>query len=118
MILGDFNINILPRPPPPSPSTSALLDWIDNQDLCLLNMSSPTRFNYTGSASLIDLSIISPALYNSIHFYVHPDSFDFDHHPIIFLTSLPSSHSAPPRRIPCWSKASALLNSMPSLPDT
>ena len=109
MLLGDFNINILPYP-------SALLNCL--LFLCLLNMSSNTHFNYTGSASLIGLNIISPTLYNFIHLFVHPDFSDSDHHPIIFLSFLPSSHIAPPCQVPCSSKASILLDSMPLVPNT
>ena len=60
------------------PCLCQLLDWINNQDLCLLNVDIPTRTGPSGSMSLLDLTLLSPTLHNKVQFYVHLDMFDSD----------------------------------------
>ena len=117
IILGDFNINLLPQSPSQSGRSVNLLDWISSQDLCLLNLDHPTRTGPSGHTSLIDLTMLSPSIYNKIRFYVHPDQFDSDHHPILLLSPSPVNKFAPSKS-PRWIKAAETLNKLPALPVT
>lgn len=110
LIFGDFNINLLPGRSPPSSQLVGLLDWITTEDLCLLNWDIPTRAGAANHESLLDLTILSPTVYNKIKFYVHPDLFDSDHFPIVTLFSVPAQNPAIQVR-PNWKAAAQSLNS-------
>ena len=109
IIVGDFNINMLSGHLPPSPRALNLMNWLDSQDLCCLNLDIPTRSGPGGQSSLLDLTFLPPSLCNKITFYVHPDPYDSDHHPIILLThcSDTSSHSS---SLPRWNLAAQSFN--------
>lgn len=82
MILGDFNINMIRRDLDSSVDVSHCIDWILASGLCILNTKDPTRTQLT-CQSVIDLSIVSADLFPLIQYYVHPDLFDSDHHPVV-----------------------------------
>ena len=114
IVLGDFNVNILPGSSSQSTQTVRLLDWVTSKDLCLLNWDIPTRSGSPTQFSLLDLTFLTPSLYNQIKFYVHPDPFGSDHHPILLLssTSIPRS---PAVVRPRWKLAAAMMNKRPNV---
>ena len=109
IIVGDFNVNMLSNHLPPSPRALNLMNWLESQDLCCLNLDIPIRSGPGDQSSLLDLTFLQPSLYNKITFYVHPDSYDSDHQPIILLThcSDTSSHSS---SLPRWNLAAQSFN--------
>ena len=114
IILGDFNINILHNFSSLSPRLRQLLDWINKQDLYLLNIDIPTRSGTCGCTSLLDLTLLTPALHNKIRYYVHPDLFDSNHHPIILLSPSPVATLHAPF-LPRWSAAATAFNKTQAL---
>ena len=89
------------------------MDWVTNQDLCFLNLHKPTRTGPDENTSVIDLTILSPAIYNKISYYVHPDQYDTDNHPIFIFNTLFATRTAPVHR-PHW-KLASVVNSLPAL---
>ncbi|GBM10646.1 hypothetical protein AVEN_7919-1 [Araneus ventricosus] len=80
LILGDFNVH---HPALgslfSSSDASKVLDWINANNMCLLNMSQFTRFQTGHAPSLLDLSICSADIYNNISVKISHDTYDSDH---------------------------------------
>lgn len=80
-------------------SSSALLDLLDNNNLCLLNDGSPTRrTSPLQNPSCVDLSLSSPSLFSHSSWKVLSCSHGSDHLPILisFSQCAPASPSPPP----------------------
>jgi exonuclease III len=71
---------------------------LTNTNLCLLNDKTPTYLHPTsGSTSSIDLSLISPSIFQNYSFTVISDAHGSDHHPILLRTHTPNTHHLPTR---------------------
>ena len=81
LITGDFNAH---HPAWGSTNSDAagkgVVDWLDSQDLVLLNDGSPTRFD-SGGFTHIDLTVTSPNLATTSAWGTAPDSLGSDHYP-------------------------------------
>ncbi|GBN36497.1 hypothetical protein AVEN_10562-1 [Araneus ventricosus] len=49
---------------------------------------NPTYVTYTGSASLLDLSICSASISHAVDCYVSESNFESDHYPVIITWSI------------------------------
>ena len=58
-------------------------DWIDTNNLVLLNNGEPTRISPAGSLSHIDLTVCSPEISLLFNWFPHYDPCESDHFPII-----------------------------------
>ncbi|XP_035205198.1 uncharacterized protein LOC118180185 [Stegodyphus dumicola] len=83
IILGDFNCH---NPAWGSSRLSAggrvLLEWCNNNNLCILNTGKPTHVSPGGIESCIDIALCSAELYGQLKWEVSPDPFSSDHYPI------------------------------------
>ena len=86
IILGDFNShNPIWGSCKTDNNGTLLQDFMENNDLVLLNDGSPTRYDVARNIySAIDLSIVTSSIANKCHWQVLPDKFDSDH----FLISI------------------------------
>ena len=62
-------------------------DWINENDLIILNDGSPTYETHNGNYTHIDLTICSPSIAAQLNWYVHEDTVHSDHFPIIINTN-------------------------------
>ncbi|GBL79142.1 hypothetical protein AVEN_258042-1 [Araneus ventricosus] len=88
-IFGDFNLH---HPfwgsNRSSPLSNDFVEWLQNSSFILLNSSNPTYAAYTGSASLLDLSICSASISHAVDCYVSESNFESDHYPVIITWSI------------------------------
>ncbi|GBL80224.1 hypothetical protein AVEN_29195-1 [Araneus ventricosus] len=88
-IFGDFNLH---HPfwgsNRSSPLSNDFVEWLQNSSFILLNSSNPTYAAYTGSASLLDLSICSASISHAVDCYVSDSNFESDHYPDIITWSI------------------------------
>ncbi|GBL72626.1 hypothetical protein AVEN_13602-1, partial [Araneus ventricosus] len=88
-IFGDFNLH---HPfwgsNRSSPLSNDFVEWLQNSSFILLNSSNPTYAAYTGSASLLDLSICSASISHAVDCYVSDSNFESDHYPVIITWSI------------------------------
>lgn len=115
LIAGDFNVH---HPALGSKSTSIqaneFIDWILNNNLGLLNTSTPTHYGILGSPALLDLNLISSDMMAYSSAFVHPDPFESDHSPTCITIQIPgwtTLHSTMRSQIN-WTKTAHLANSM------
>lgn len=83
LILGDFNVHhqnwgALKN----SVNAEILVEWIEKNNICILNTRVPTHFSRS-SSSLIDLTLCSPDCVSDICWDVSGDRFDSDHAPVL-----------------------------------
>ena len=99
-LLGDFNAhNILWGCADFNHKGQILEDFIDKQDLCLLNDKSKTYIHpATGSSSAIDLFLCDPLLYLDFSWKVGDDLCGSDHFPILITVN----NFTPPQRESRW----------------
>ncbi|GBL84685.1 putative RNA-directed DNA polymerase from transposon BS [Araneus ventricosus] len=71
-----------------SPLSNDFVEWLQNPSFILLNSSNPTYAAYTGSASLLDLSICSASISHAVDCYVSESNFESDHYPVIITWSI------------------------------
>ncbi|GBN92198.1 putative RNA-directed DNA polymerase from transposon BS [Araneus ventricosus] len=71
-----------------SPLSNDFVEWLQNSSFILLNSSNPTYAAYTGSASLLDLSICSASISHAVDCYVSESNFESDHYPVIITWSI------------------------------
>lgn len=84
VIVGDFNVRHTSLGSSTNSSHAEdFFDWLMENDICPLNMSTPTHFRIDQEPSLIDYNIASPDILQDCSYYVHPDTFGSDHSPII-----------------------------------
>lgn len=90
LIAGDFNIH---HHALGSNSTSIqaneFIDWILNNNLGLLNTSTPTHHGMRGSPALLDLNLVSSDIMAYSSVFVHPDPFESDHSPTCITIQIP-----------------------------
>lgn len=97
---------------PLPPRVRQILEWSIAQEVCFLNMDTPTSSAPNGPAYLLDLTLLPPSVHKGIQVFVHSDSFDSDHHLICIFSN---NMIAPPRRCLTsvnWSRASVCLNNL------
>ena len=84
VLCGDFNgHNTLWGSQSTNDKGATLENFIDDHDMILLNMSSPTRYDdYHHTYSTIDLSICHPSVYLDWTCNVLPDRHGSDHFPL------------------------------------
>ena len=84
IIVGDFNShNTLWSSPNIDNRGKIVENWIENDNIILLNTGDPTHFNCSsGSFSTIDLSLCSAYIADRVVCSVDSDLFDSDHYPI------------------------------------
>jgi hypothetical protein len=75
----------------------SLNDWLNNNNLTLLNTTEPTYLSSSGSFTHIDLTIATPDVAPLFSWHVHHDSYDSDHFPIILDSSIHFSSNSPQR---------------------
>lgn len=95
IIVGDFNCkNTALGASKNSRRSDVLIDFLIENNLCLLNTKDPTHFTAGRSSSLIDLSIASSDFYSSLSYKVSLDTYNSDHAPIqIFFNDFTSRSS-------------------------
>ncbi|KAI8434676.1 hypothetical protein MSG28_003208 [Choristoneura fumiferana] len=100
IILGDFNCkHTLWGSPTCDSNSAALLDMLDDLNLCVLNDGSPTRrTSPLQNSSALDLTLVSSNLISSFNWKVLDRSFGSDHFPILstIINSYPSPSISPP----------------------
>ncbi|WP_179116292.1 endonuclease/exonuclease/phosphatase family protein, partial [Solemya velum gill symbiont] len=95
IITGDFNShNTLWGSSHTDIKGRILLDFIEDENLVILNDGSGTRICQNGVLSPLDLTFVSPALSANSQWSVLPDECGSDHFPT--LTNFSSVQSAPP----------------------
>lgn len=105
IILGDFNSHNSIWGSQKNDTTRGFMieNWIDENNLNILNNGSPTYFNISsGTESCIDLSLSSPSLTQLTTWRVNQSLYDSDHFPIhisIQETSNPNSEISAPKWI-------------------
>jgi exonuclease III len=73
-------------------------DFINNNNLCLLNTKTPTYIHpATGSQTAIDLSICDPSIMMDFSWAVHDDLCGSDHFPLILQNNKPTSSTSTQR---------------------
>ena len=72
-----------------------------------MNIDILTRTGSCGQSSLLDLTTVSPTVYNKVKFYVHSDQFDSDHNLILFLSSSSDPSVSSPSKARRFSTAEA-----------
>ncbi|GBL93900.1 hypothetical protein AVEN_153656-1 [Araneus ventricosus] len=88
-IFGDFNLHHpLWGSDRSSPLSNDFVEWLQNSSFILLNSSNSTYAAYTGSASLLDLSICSASISHAVNCYVSDSNFESDHYPVIITWSI------------------------------
>ena len=88
--LGDFNIHhpILGSTRMDKPGEK-VIQWIDDQNLVILNDGSPTRIDpHTGNTSVLDVTIVPTTISTSSDWVVIQDPNGSDHLPVITTFSL------------------------------
>ena len=88
--LGDLNIHhpILGSTRMDKPGEK-VIQWIDDQNLVILNDGSPTRIDpHTGNTSVLDVTIVPTTLTSSSDWVVIQDPSGSDHLPVITTFSL------------------------------
>lgn len=90
IIAGDFNIH---HPYLGSSKKSKdgdkVMNWVDDNNLVLLNSSTPTHITFGKASSLIDLTLSTTELAIALETYVSEENYDSDHH--VIITKLPHS---------------------------
>lgn len=95
---GDFNAHHSSWGPIPEDRNGRnLMNAIENLDLVTLNDGSPTRISPQGTASAVDLTILSPLIVDRVSWEVLSDTLGSDHYPIkIDIQINPSSFTINP----------------------
>ncbi|GBM55527.1 hypothetical protein AVEN_16344-1 [Araneus ventricosus] len=87
-MFGDFNLH---HPFWGGNSQSSLsenfVDWLNNSDFSMLNISAPTHISNPHTSSIVDLTLCSASIYNEIDCYVFDCTFKSDHIPIVISWS-------------------------------
>lgn len=84
LLVGDFNLHHqLWGCSLSSRKSEAFVDWLNNQNLCLMNTASPTHVSPALAPSLIDLSICSAGLLGQLDCQVSDNLFGSDHFPVL-----------------------------------
>ncbi|GBN52055.1 hypothetical protein AVEN_20028-1 [Araneus ventricosus] len=111
VLLSDFNIHHPPLGSSHSSSDANLvLDWISTKNMCLLNTNRFTKYQGTSAPSLLDLSICSADIVNTISIEISLDLYDNDHCPIFISLSKFGTKSLITRRYINWGKFSKQIN--------
>jgi len=83
IILGDFNCKHRALGADNNSSSGGiLLDWIIDNNINIINTKTPTHIKPGSKPTLLDLSLCTPDLYSNLKYYVFPDTYDSDHHPV------------------------------------
>lgn len=94
LICADINAHHISWGSPYSDARGRIVaDWLQQNNLSLLNDGSPTYLSSQGRWSHIDLTIASPSLAPQANWHVNPHPFHSDHYPII--TKLGAIHTSP-----------------------
>lgn len=102
IFLGDFNAhNVLWGSTSLNVRGQIIENFIDNNDLIILNSNMPTHLNtHSGNTSIIDLAIVTPVLSTLFWFQTNDDLCSSDHYPIwLSMYSSVLSESRRPRWI-------------------
>ena len=83
IIMGDFNARHESWDSITNNHGNALEEWMDKENLVLINNGQKTHINPIGRDSLIDLTIISPSLYADIELKIGDSPLGSDHFPQI-----------------------------------
>lgn len=82
IIAGDFNASHVNWGYTTNTSGSRVLDWINNNQLALLNYKTATHIGPEGSMSAIDLTVCTSDILPNLIWSTHTDLFGSDHFPI------------------------------------
>lgn len=97
IILADANAHHPSWGSPCSDSKGDCINnWLNNNDLTLLNTMEPTYLSSSGVFTHIHLTIATPDVASLFSWHVHHDSYDSDHFPIILGSSLHLPSNSPP----------------------
>ena len=111
IIVGDFNApHSFWGARSNSPGATKLIDWMDLNNISLLNTNLPTHISPGGNTSLIDLSLTSSDLAQTSSLSVLQDTFDSDHFPIAITIGNPHLGSVPSPLKPRWDKIATALS--------
>lgn len=111
LILGDFNIkHSVFGSSTTSPDSDTVINWILDNQLCLVNTTTPTHYKPNCTPSLIDLTISSPDIYPNLQHVVFTDMYDSDHCPIKVAINNISSHNLQTRSRTRWDLLIPALN--------
>ncbi len=107
ILTGDFNgHNTIWGSTSTDPRGAILEDFIDSNNLIILNTGSPTRFDaYSGSFTSIDLSICSPSLATHLQWSISEDLHSSDHFPQIIHIQSPTNNYSQFSQKWCLSRA-------------
>ncbi|GBL74411.1 hypothetical protein AVEN_235370-1 [Araneus ventricosus] len=67
---------------------NSFVDWLQNSNFVMLNTSNPTCTSYTGTNSLLDLTLCSTSIYHQVDCFVSDSTFQSDHNPVVTTWSL------------------------------
>ena len=70
-----------------------IADWLEHNNLFLLNSGHPTYLSSSGTYSNIDLSICSPEIASQLNWEVHFDNYNSDHFPLVLSSNLNPTQS-------------------------
>ncbi|GBM20068.1 hypothetical protein AVEN_268397-1 [Araneus ventricosus] len=68
--------------------SNSFVDWLQNSNFVMLNTSNLTCTSYTGTNSLLDLTLCSTSIYHQVDCFVSDSTFESDHNPVITTWSL------------------------------
>ncbi|GBN81607.1 hypothetical protein AVEN_84446-1 [Araneus ventricosus] len=89
IIFGDFNLY---HPMWGSNNSTSLsnsfVDWLQNSNFIMLNTSNPNHTSYTGTNSLLDLTLCSTSIYHQVDCFVSDSTFESDHNRVVTTWSL------------------------------
>ncbi|GBL95481.1 hypothetical protein AVEN_54093-1 [Araneus ventricosus] len=90
IIFGDFNLH---HPMWGSNNSTSLsnsfVDWLQNSNFVKLNTSNPTYTSYTGTNSLLDLTLRSTSIYHQVDCFVSDSTSESDHNPVVTTRDRP-----------------------------
>ena len=103
ILMGDFNShNIIQGSKTTNKRGQILEKIINSNNLCLHNQNSQTHLNpFSGSYSVIDLTLNDPSMFTDYNWRIYKDSCSSDHYPIIIENSTIKS-SEPQIKPPRW----------------
>ncbi|GBM16745.1 hypothetical protein AVEN_9344-1 [Araneus ventricosus] len=89
IIFGHFNLH---HPMWGSNNSTSLsnsfVDWLQNSNFVILNTFNPTYTSYTGTNSLLDLTLCSTSIYHQGNCFISDSTFEGDHNPVVATWSL------------------------------
>ncbi|GBN64446.1 hypothetical protein AVEN_154379-1 [Araneus ventricosus] len=63
--------------------SNSFVDWLQNSNFVILNTSNPTYTSYSGTNSLLDLTLCSTSIYHQVDCFVSDSTFESDHNPVV-----------------------------------